>query len=351
MDSASLRKILLRTNMTPGAIQSSAGAIMGHYDRIPSIAVDEWRQCLTICEKSQLLPLLYVCNEVLQTSKRNRGNKLLESFAPVLTSSLGLIADRNRGIVEKVRRVAKIWGDRQVFSRRFVNDVLNGMEAYRASGSGSKLRSGDNDNGRGVNTSNRDASLNKSSFDGSTRNSTNISSSGRITSSSRNNNSFDTSSQEDSPFIGGDSSGSSLLDVNKILRDLKAKPLDSAERDRVGGDSSRKVTKRKRTSKTSGSKTKLVKKKITLLDLLDEMDVLNGQFKLCMGVMDSFPESYFSEDESTLDNIVGDDLSNMYSKVTEAGQSIAKQSRTMHYTAQKKTRSGAGTSQVYSVPT
>ncbi len=104
MDSATLRTTLLQTENTLPSIQRSAAGMMSHYDRIPSIAVDVWRQCLASCRADQLLPLLYVANEVIQTSKRNRGNKYLEAFSPVLGSSLRLACGRDRSIVEKVRR-------------------------------------------------------------------------------------------------------------------------------------------------------------------------------------------------------------------------------------------------------
>eukprot|EP00957_Ditylum_brightwellii_P009052 683927-Ditylum_brightwellii.AAC.1 len=115
-DAASLRSTLLSTNNTAQSIQNSASTMMRLYDRSASLAVSEWRNSLQTCSTQNLLPLLYVANEVLQTSKRNRGNKFLEAFSPVLKSSLQFICERDKKIVEKVRRTAKIWGDRRVFS-------------------------------------------------------------------------------------------------------------------------------------------------------------------------------------------------------------------------------------------
>ena len=95
--------------------------MMKHYDRSASVAVNEWRNSLATCEPAQLLPLLYVANEVLQTSKRNRGNKFLEAWSPVLGKSLQHICARDPSVVEKVRRTVKIWADRRVLSiRKFV---------------------------------------------------------------------------------------------------------------------------------------------------------------------------------------------------------------------------------------
>ena len=119
-DTANLRSLLSQTDMSQPAIQSSAAAMMKFYDKNAApLAVSEWRSQLQSCRPDQLLPLLYVANEVLQTSKRNRCPKFLEAFAEVLGSSLRFICERDRSIVEKVRRTAKIWGDRQVYSPRF----------------------------------------------------------------------------------------------------------------------------------------------------------------------------------------------------------------------------------------
>ncbi len=97
----------------------------------PGLAVSEWRNVLQSCQNSQLLPLLYVANEVLQTSKRNRGNKFLEAFGPVLGGSLRYMCERDPKSTERVRRTAKIWGDRRVFSLRYVGEILAGLESFR----------------------------------------------------------------------------------------------------------------------------------------------------------------------------------------------------------------------------
>jgi CID domain len=118
-------------------IQRAASAMMKQYDNGSAMAVTEWRNTLQTCHHEQILPLLYVCNEVLQTSKRNRGNKFLESFSPYLQSSLIYMVQQFNSIdvTEKIRRVIKIWGNRQVFSIRYVNELLIGLEPYRKNNS------------------------------------------------------------------------------------------------------------------------------------------------------------------------------------------------------------------------
>ena len=70
------------------AIQATAGAMMKQYDKSPGVAVVEWRNALHQARGDQHLPLLYVANEVLQNSTRNRGNKFLEAFSPTTRNTL-----------------------------------------------------------------------------------------------------------------------------------------------------------------------------------------------------------------------------------------------------------------------
>jgi CID domain len=125
-----LRQTLARLDSSSQSVQAAASAMMKHYDQAV-IAVDEWRNALQVARGEQLLALLYVANEVLQNSKRNRGRNFLEGMSPVLSQALQHICQRDVSLVEKVRRVVKIWGDRQIFSVRFVNELLQALGPYR----------------------------------------------------------------------------------------------------------------------------------------------------------------------------------------------------------------------------
>ena len=106
--------------------------MMKHYDKSPGVAVGEWRNALIQARGDQYLPLLYVANEVLQNSKRNRGNKFLEAFSPVLGQSLIFVCGKSEpSVVESIRRTVKIWAERRVFSIRYVNELIKGLEPYR----------------------------------------------------------------------------------------------------------------------------------------------------------------------------------------------------------------------------
>ena len=140
-DASSLRGYLQRIDGSAPAIQGSAGAMMKHYDKSPGVAVGEWRNALIQARGDQFLPLLYVANEVLQNSKRNRGNKFLEAFSPVLGQSLIFVCAKSQPpVVESIRRTVKIWAERRVFSIRYVNELIKGLEPYR-NGNGNRQHS------------------------------------------------------------------------------------------------------------------------------------------------------------------------------------------------------------------
>jgi hypothetical protein len=130
-DARSLRHQLEQLDMTAPSIQAAAGAMLKHYEKTAAVALNEWRNSLHNATNVKLLPLLYVANEVLQTSKRNRGNKFLEVFSPHLKESLVYVCQKDPTATEKVRRTVKVWGDRQVFSLRFINELMQALEPYR----------------------------------------------------------------------------------------------------------------------------------------------------------------------------------------------------------------------------
>lgn len=128
----SLQQALKSLDGTAPTIQRAASSMMKHYDQTALVAVTEWRNSLSAStSSSHLISMLYVANEVLQISKRNRGNKFLEAFSAVLGQALQHICRQDPSLTEKVRRTVKIWGERHVFSVRFVNELIKGLDTYR----------------------------------------------------------------------------------------------------------------------------------------------------------------------------------------------------------------------------
>jgi len=133
--SSQLRDYLQQIDLSGPAVQGAAGAMMKHYDKSPGVAVVEWRNALHHAHSEQYLPLFYVANEVLQNSKRNRGNKFLEAFSPILGQSIIFVCDKSSpSIVESIRRTIKIWAERHVFSIRYINELIKELQPYRNGG-------------------------------------------------------------------------------------------------------------------------------------------------------------------------------------------------------------------------
>mmetsp|Transcript_35563 Transcript_35563/g.52122 ORF Transcript_35563/g.52122 Transcript_35563/m.52122 type:complete len:451 (+) Transcript_35563:215-1567(+) len=310
-DAASLRSTLLSTNNTAQSIQNSASTMMRLYDRSASLAVSEWRNSLQTCSTQNLLPLLYVANEVLQTSKRNRGNKFLEAFSPVLKSSLQFICERDKKIVEKVRRTAKIWGDRRVFSVRFVGELLTGLDMFRSGSTPPPAAAPQ------VKAPNRAAAAPKMSDAASTSSS---------------------SSDSSSPFLGDRSN--SLLDIT-VKIDKSA--LHAAEAKKA---ITKQTKKRRRTSLSSTTSedgtappnskggtsqtstplsttptlsTEMRKPKKyttdTLLSLLQHTSTLSQTYNTSLATLSSIPPSHLQLDETAIDELVGNELLTTHEEV------------------------------------
>lgn len=327
------------TDVTPVTIQASSRAMMRHYDHTPTIAVNEWRNSIQTCDLSQLLPLLYVANEVLQTSKRNRGNTFLEAFSPVLATSTRFICERDRSIVEKVRRVIKIWGDRRVFSVRFVGELLGGLDMFR-NDTVVPPKSNPNTNANKMGSTTRRPHVTPNSPQHSDRNSSN--------------DDDDDGSDSESSFIA--SNGPSLLqldvkiDVNNIEQEKITNvhtPRKSFTRKRARDhfdDESNDITSHKKAAGGSQSKKRnshtAPKTKIystsTLLDLLKRTEDLTAEFQAAKGAVEGCPSSHFSTDPNSIIDLVGDDLVEMHDEVRYTGKLLWAQRKKMYHIAKER---------------
>ena len=282
-----------------------------------TIAVSEWRSALQTSDKSRHLPLLYVANEVLQTSKRNRGNRYLEAFSPVLGSSLQFICGQDGSVTEKVRRTVKIWGDRSVFAYRFVAEVLAGLEPFR---------------------------------EGGTRVAAAVAASSRVTGKAA-------TTAQSSPFVsvttdddgeeddlfGGD--GQKLLDINIDATALHAVKSKAAEPAHPAFGTGAKL-RRKRSSglgesfsPTPGSSsvtTGPVAKKMkalsgqNFLDLFQSIVNLDRKYKSSIGTIESIPASFLDESSTDIEDLVGDELTDCYKKMCQTERDVRRERRTMY---------------------
>ena len=292
-----LRTALGRTDNTAPAIQVSASAMMRLYDASPEQAVNEWRNALRTCRTDQLLPLLYVANEVLQISKRNRGNKFLEAFGGALGGSLAYICERDSNLVERVRRTTKIWGDRRVYSGRFVGELLSGLEPFRANSS------------RPLLPSSTLTSSSSSSPRGRPR---------RVFTPQRSRDDDDDDDDDDysSPF--GDSSSPQLeLDIKNSLKEVATAASSSSSsgskrrRSGEGGNPGPTLDKVTALGLRRESDRKKAKKALTgssLTELVDEISLLGMRYRTAFGTISSVDPRHLDLDPSSVTHLFGDDL-------------------------------------------
>lgn len=364
-----LRKILTSTTNNQESIQKSASEMMKYYDKGVTIAVTEWRNALQTSSNNKLLTLLYVANEVLQISKRNRGSKFLEAFSPILKSSLIYICEQDRDVVEKVRRTAKIWGDRRVFSVRFVSDVVQALNVFRDGGgnkskevsSSSSKQQRHHHSGSGSSTTNRKkrkggTSSNLSSpsnhhplsssmspfedeYTGDSSTTTprpstlqlnvNLDQLLHAASTSKNNNINE--SKEIS--MDDDNTDNSLTSGNKRRRSETSSPPSSEMQNVLSSSPQNNDTT---TSSTAPQASSTAPPKVinieTLLILLQKLDSLQKQYQQSQKIISKIDPAYLTP---TLDNsIVGDELSTMYTQILKTETILKQQLSKLHTIAQ-----------------
>ena len=345
-DTAHLRTVLSQTDMSQPAIQSSAAAMMKFYDKNAApLAVSEWRSQLQSCRPDQLLPLLYVANEVLQTSKRNRGPKFLEAFAEVLGSSLRFICERDRSIVEKVRRTAKIWGDRQVYSPRFVGQLLGGLEDLRGGGSssgggGPPLMSSAPSAASGAPAAASSTTAKRSvTDDEDDKTGTGPSASGVGTSTASDKDKDDDDDQFSSPFGSGE--GQSLLSIDISASAAAASGGSSSKRRRssasTGADNGGASSSQKAKGSRPAKKKKVAKSTSAMVSLVESLSSLDDRYRSSCAILDSIDEAHLNDDpDGSLADVVGDELIDLSRGAAAAARTLKRQERALHGIATEK---------------
>jgi hypothetical protein len=341
-DAASLRMLLQKTDASAPAIQAAAGAMMKHYDKSPKVAVVEWRNALHQARQDRHLPLLYVANEVLQNSKRNRGSKFLEAFSPILGQALVHIVGQKREVVEKVRRTVKIWGERHVFSVRFVNELLKGLEPYRGNGGGGPTAT---------------ASPSSVSSPSSPLNPT-----------------FSPlAPTPDSPQHGAATTPGSSTKVVDVDREMSMDPMDDDDSDGdddsddgdMFGDSDASIKldisidldqaaaaaktltatkKRRRPSQTgtnpskssSSSRRRSILSTSSLMELWNQVSSLTSSYDHAVALLSDITPEYLNEPALQLEALVGDELLDNYKQVLQFERRVVKQRRELHGIAQQR---------------
>jgi len=358
---ASLRSILSQTDASAQNIQRSAASMMRLYDRSATVAVNEWRNTLQSCNPSQLLPLLYVANEVLQNSKRNRGTKFLEAFSPALSSSLDFMVKTDPSIIEKVRRTAKIWGDRRVFSIRYVSEILKGLEPFRqhnrqqSTTATTKRTSSSRSNNRfssGPSKANVSSPSVKNSPASRSLN-TSHQNNGDDAEKSDNEDDDDISvaSLGESPFVSSPND-QGRLNVNLVIHKQSIDAAATVEnRSRAGikrriqesgyrNNKASKLSGGKRSRRLSNEKSLVEKRKAlsssSLYELLEKLIQLNSQHTSISGIIASITSSDVFQSNADDDvTEVGDELIELNTQVSKAIANLIQQKRVLYDVAQE----------------
>eukprot|EP00535_Pseudo-nitzschia_heimii_P013444 CAMPEP_0197196114 /NCGR_PEP_ID=MMETSP1423-20130617/32181_1 /TAXON_ID=476441 /ORGANISM="Pseudo-nitzschia heimii, Strain UNC1101" /LENGTH=462 /DNA_ID=CAMNT_0042649887 /DNA_START=530 /DNA_END=1918 /DNA_ORIENTATION=+ len=343
---SSLRSHLQRIDMSAPAIQGAAGAMMKHYDKSPGVAVGEWRNALIQARGDQYLPLLYVANEVLQNSKRNRGNKFLEAFSPVLGQSLIFVCGKSEhSAVESIRRTVKIWAERRVFSIRYVNELIKGLEPYR---SGKKQSSSSR---TGAIEDQGNQSPGGSRFSPVTAPPTNSPTKNKDDSDTEMKNAND---DQDDGIFGGKSGRDDDSDSgDDLFGSTPGNKLLKIDVDFDGASSGGSSKKRRRSSNDpAGSETTGVSKlkskakrrnsvqhlsASSLMELMNQVSTQQAKFDRVMDKIRNVRERYGdSSDVKGIDTLVGNELLEEYKKTLKIEEEIDGYKRELHAIAQAR---------------
>ncbi|GMI35870.1 hypothetical protein TrCOL_g533 [Triparma columacea] len=132
---AVIHSCLQNLNTTPSCIQGCRGVFTRYYKTNPKIAARTWRNVIkNTTDKDQYLPLVYICNDVLQHTALNPkkyGNNYLEAFWPYLAEGFSICA---REDYKRVERIVKILGDREIYSAKSSSILLDAIRRSRDGG-------------------------------------------------------------------------------------------------------------------------------------------------------------------------------------------------------------------------
>lgn len=282
----------------------------------------------------------------------------MEAFSVTLGQALSYMCQRlPPESVEKVRRTAKIWGDRRVFSVRFVGELLKGLEPYRNGGnknnsnnrnnSGSSLNNNENE----LSENNTETKLNLGRFSPTQVDEPPQSSSGfssiasrRRSSSSQNDDDVasrrsevtvsptaddlmrESSDEEDSDdsvsLFGSGSDGGTLdvtIDASKV-ENFTPPPKQNRRNSSLlaSGDTSGTNKRRRRTSGggSGGRKRKssLLLSTQSLQDLWKQLSSLQQQYDQSQTLLKGMDSSHLRTDPDCMEELIGDQLLEAYQR-------------------------------------
>ena len=115
--------ILKNVSIHLESIQNASRNLGNYYNNAQEV-VDIWQNEIYHATPNKILPLMYVANDIIQTSKRN-GSNFIDAFQKCMKACLRVSVAINPSVTKKLQRLTKVWGDRRVFSRPIVT-IMNG---------------------------------------------------------------------------------------------------------------------------------------------------------------------------------------------------------------------------------
>lgn len=121
IDEEWVEKKLKSANGSQDSVQSLSLWALNHKTQHEKI-VGIWFKVLKAAKLELRLTLFYLCNEVVQTCKRKHAIVFKDAFKEVLKDAALLVRDNL--IRPNIERIFKIWGERHVYNREFVDELM-----------------------------------------------------------------------------------------------------------------------------------------------------------------------------------------------------------------------------------
>lgn len=114
---------LRNSAVTQESIQSASRTLAKYYNCANEV-VQLWQDEIYEADEAKILPLMYIANDIIQTTKRT-GPNFVDAFLQCMKACLRVCAAINSKVVSKLKRITKVWGDRHVYPRAVIAK-LNG---------------------------------------------------------------------------------------------------------------------------------------------------------------------------------------------------------------------------------
>ncbi|CCH44537.1 Laminin subunit beta-4 [Wickerhamomyces ciferrii] len=125
------------------SIVSTSQWVLFHYRYAERIA-NEWERYINKAPIPKKLPLLYICNEVVQQSRAKRKTEFIDAFQKILPRSLTqTYKEVPENLKKKIVKIVNIWKERRIFPKPI---EIDGVAAVSSSSSSSKNGTPENTN-------------------------------------------------------------------------------------------------------------------------------------------------------------------------------------------------------------